>query len=107
MMKNILNTFYHNKKKFLSSFRGYTFFVKMSFSYSRHIVSETGMDHSCIGPYPCKSGQAIFNSAAGYTKDKVVIRVPVGRGFRGTEQPTPPPWLTLVKESEYLAAQGK
>lgn len=79
----------------------------VAFNYSEHILKATGMCHTTVIRHSeSKSGQALANATAGYTKDKVLVLMPLGVGWRNEPQPTPPPWLKPVKESEFLAAQG-
>ena len=54
------------------------------------------------------TGMAIYHSTAGYCGDKLLVKIPGGNsGPGGDPMPEIPSWMREVKESEWLAAQGK
>lgn len=55
-----------------------------------------------------RTGMAIYHSTAGYCGDKLLVKIPGGNsGPGGDPMPKIPSWMREVKESEWLAAQGK
>ena len=55
-----------------------------------------------------RTGMAMYHSTAGYCGDKLLVKIPNGNGeLDGDPMPQIPTWLCEVKESEWLAAQGK
>lgn len=54
------------------------------------------------------TGMARYHSTAGYCGDKLLVKIPGGNsGPGGDPMPEIPSWTREVKESEWLAAQGK
>lgn len=54
-----------------------------------------------------RTGMAIYHSTAGYCGDKLLVKIPDGNGPDEDPMPEIPSWMREVKESEWLAAQGK
>lgn len=55
-----------------------------------------------------RTGMAMYHSTAGYCGDKLLVKIPGGNiGPGGDPMPEIPSWMREVKESEWLAAQGK
>lgn len=75
------------------------------FSASDHIIKETGMRHSAVG---VSGGRRVLvHSVAGYGNGVVLVKVPLADSEYKSSIPTPPEWLSEVKESVFLAAQGR
>lgn len=75
----------------------------LDFNASDFILDHLKMHHMVVGAH--SSGMALYHSTAGTTPDrKILVRMPTG-----SSDPVPdaPDWLNSVKESEFLAAQGK
>ena len=53
----------------------------------------------------CPDSRAMHMATAYCVGKKLLVSIPMGKN--GDPMPTIPEWLHLVKESEYLAAQGK
>lgn len=77
---------------------------ELHFSPSRHIC-----DKLDIHRYQ-SDGTYVYRTVAGYADGKILVSIPGPRdGMVGMSDPFPevPAWLREVKESEWLAAQGK
>lgn len=73
---------------------------------SEHIIEVLGVGRWIAGKHlGSQTGMAMYHSVAGYGSGVLVVKIPTGEG--GDEMPTVPEWLREVKESEFLAAQGK
>ncbi len=76
-----------------------------NFSLHKFILEKTGMNRLVI------NGRKIFRSRAGYYKNTILICVPQEKATAASHtydpRPVPPAWLKEVKESAFLAAQGK
>lgn len=53
------------------------------------------------------TGMAIYHSMAGYCGDKLLVKIPDSNDPDEYPMPEIPSWMREVKESEWLAAQGK
>ncbi len=76
-----------------------------NFSLHTYILEKTGMNRLVI------EGRRIFRSKAGYHEDSILVCVPQEKVTASKctydPMPVPPEWLKEVRESEFLAAQGK
>ena len=72
--------------------------------YPSHFICELLGVRRC-----CHKGMRFFWSAAGFADGKLLLSVPGSKESEDGEDPFPeiPDWLREVKESEFLAAQGK
>jgi hypothetical protein len=75
------------------------------FSASDHIIKVTGMIRAVVGVSGGRT--CLGHSVAGYQKGAILVQVPAGGGEHDSPMPIPPAWLREVKESEFLAAQGR
>lgn len=72
------------------------------FSVSDYPIENLNGHRTCVGScIGSRTGLAIYSSVAGFAFGKVLIKIP-GDPMTGI-----PDWLREVKESEWLAAQGK
>jgi hypothetical protein len=72
----------------------------LDFSASRFILNELKL-HRRV-----RSGRVLAHSTAGYTETSILVSIP-SREDAYDPMPEVPAWLQEVKESEWLAAQGK
>ena len=70
------------------------------FSASRMILDELKL-HRMV-----RSGRVLAHSTAGYTETSILVSIPSGEDAYDP-MPEVPAWLQEVKESEWLAVQGK
>ena len=54
-----------------------------------------------------RTGMAMYHSTAGYCFGKMLVKIPSGNSDSDDPMPDVPDWFREVKESEWLAAQGK
>lgn len=79
----------------------------LTFDASDYIIGSLKLHRMVAGK--CResaTGMALYHSVAGFCGDKIVVKIPGGAGG-GDPMPAIPSWLREVKESEFLAAQGK
>ena len=85
---------------------------ELKFNASDYILGKLKLHRMCAGPHAAsRTGMALYYSVAGYTGSKVLVSIPGSKDedpMRGKDKmPEVPAWLRPVKESEWLAAQGK
>lgn len=79
----------------------------LSFDVSDHIVGTLGLHRMVVGKHQgSRTGMAMYLSVAGFSGKKIIVKVPADTDD-GDPIPTVPAWLRTVKESEFLAAQGR
>lgn len=76
---------------------------ELQFSTSDHIIHKLKLNRMCVGA--AAPGLALYRSAAGYVGNKILVSIPNSES--SDPMPEVPAWLREVKESEWLAAQGK
>lgn len=83
---------------------------ELTFSLSNFILDKLHLRRMVTGPSSVsRTGYALHYSAAGIVSGKVLVSIPGGKESEHGEAPFPevPAWLREVKESEWLAAQGR
>ena len=84
---------------------------ELKFNASDYILGKLKLHRMRAGPHAAsRTGMALYYSVAGYTGSKVLVSIPGSQDedpMRGDKMPEVPAWLRPVKESEWLAAQGK
>lgn len=75
----------------------------LQFSPSDHIVKKLNINRMCFGA--SGPGMAIYSTAAGFIDGKIIVSIPAAE--KSDPMPEVPTWFREVKESEWLAAQGK
>ena len=75
----------------------------LQFSPSDHIVKKLNINRMCVGP--SGTGMAIYSTAAGFVDGKIILSIPAAE--KGDTMPSIPAWFREVKESEFIAAQGR
>lgn len=75
----------------------------LQFSPSDHIVKKLNINRMCFGP--SGPGMAIYSTAAGFADGKIIVSIPAAE--KGDPMPSVPAWFREVKESEFIAAQGR
>lgn len=75
----------------------------LQFSPSDYIVKKLNINRMCFGP-SCH-GMAIYSTAAGFIDGKIIVSIPAAK--KGDPMPSIPAWFREVKESEFIAAQGR
>lgn len=84
---------------------------ELKFNASDYILGTLKLHRMCAGPHAAsRTGMALYYSVAGYIENKVLVSIPGSKEedpMRGDKMPDVPAWLRTVKESEWLAAQGK
>ena len=118
---------YLKRKTRLSSGEGYGYYPKLNtkegkrlaqkleakeltFSLSDFILDKLHLHRMVAGPNSLsRTGCAIYRSAAGIISGKVLVSIPGSkdREHGGDPFPEVPAWFREVKESEWLAAQGR
>lgn len=76
---------------------------ELQFCPSDHIIHELKLNRMCVGAG--SAGIALYSSAAGFAGNKILVSIPCGES--NDPMPEVPTWFRAVKESEWLAAQGK
>lgn len=84
----------------------------LEFSVSDYITKKLKVVRWVAGPHAAsRTGMAMYMSAAGIVNGKLLVTIPGGdenaENGGGDPMPIVPAWLREVKESEWLAAQGK
>lgn len=82
----------------------------MTFSQSGYIMKSLNLWRTVIGRHPAsRTGFAMHSSTAGIINGKLLVRIPRTEERIPRDDPMPeiPSFLREVKESEFLAAQGK
>lgn len=83
---------------------------ELTFSMSKFILDKLHLHRLVTGPsHVSRTGCALYYSVAGIVSGKVLVSIPGGKEREGGEDPFPevPAWLREVKESEWLAVQGR
>lgn len=83
---------------------------ELTFSQSNFILDKLRLRRTVAGPSSAsRTGCALYYSVAGIVSGKVLVSIPGGKEWEEGEDPFPevPAWLREVKESEWLAAQGR
>lgn len=83
---------------------------ELTFSRSNFILDKLCLRRIVAGAsQSSRTGRALYYSVAGIISGKVLVSIPGGKEREGGEDPFPevPVWLREVKESEWLAAQGR
>lgn len=75
----------------------------LQFSPSDHIVKKLNINRMCFGA--SGPGMAIYSTAAGFVDGKIIVSIPAAE--KGDPMPSVPAWFREVKESEFIAAQGR
>lgn len=80
------------------------------FNNSDYIVKKLNLYCEVLGEHAASnSGIAMYFSVAGIVGEKIIVKIPNTENCEdgSDEMPTIPTWLHPVKESEFLAVQGK
>lgn len=83
---------------------------ELTFSMSKFILDKLRLHRMVSGPGgPSRTGYILYHSVAGIISGKVLVSIPGSKenGHGKTPFPEVPAWLREVKESEWLAAQGR
>jgi hypothetical protein len=81
---------------------------ELEFSASGYILKLLKLSRMVVGRHSGpRTGIAMYRSTAGYCGDKLLVKIPDGNDPDGDPMPEIPSWMREVKESEWLAAQGK
>lgn len=83
---------------------------ELTFSLSKFILDKLHLRRMVAGPDGTSpTGYTLYHSVAGIISGKVLVSIPVSKENEHGEDPFPevPAWLRKVKESEWLAAQGR
>lgn len=83
---------------------------ELTFSPSNFILDKLGLRRMVSGPSPAsRTGYSLHCSVAGIVSGKILVSIPGGKERERGKDPFPevPAWLREVKESEWLAAQGR
>lgn len=83
---------------------------ELTFSLSDFILDKLHLHRTVAGPNSLsRTGCALYRSAAGIISGKVLVSIPGSkdREHGGDPFPEVPAWFREVKESEWLAAQGR
>lgn len=75
----------------------------LQFCASDHIIHKLKLNRMCVGA--SSRGMGLYSSAAGFAGNKILVSIPCGES--NDPMPEIPAWMREVKESEWLAAQGK
>lgn len=75
----------------------------LQFCSSDHIIHKLKLNRMCVGA--SSRGMGLYSSAAGFAGNKILVSIPCGES--NDPMPEVPTWMREVKESEFLAAQGK
>ena len=82
----------------------------LTFSQSNFILDRLRLRRMVTGPSSAsRTGHALYYSVAGIISGKVLVSIPGSKENEHGKDPFPevPAWLREVKESEWLAAQGR
>lgn len=81
---------------------------ELEFSASGYILKLLKLSCMVVGRHSgSRTGIAMYHSTAGYCGDKLLVKIPDGNDPDEYPMPEIPSWMREVKESEWLAAQGK
>lgn len=83
---------------------------ELTFSMSKLILDKLGLHRMVAGPsQSSRTGSALYYSVAGIVSGKILVSIPGSKesGHGQDQFPKVPAWLREVKESEWLAAQGR
>jgi len=83
---------------------------ELTFSLSKFILDKLHLHRMAAGPsLTSLTGYALYRSIAGIVSGKILVSIPGSKvSERGLDTfPEVPAWLREVKESEWLAAQGR
>lgn len=83
---------------------------ELTFSPSKFILDKLHLHRMVTGPSPVsRTGYALHSSVAGIVSEKILVSIPGSKTNEPGKDPFPdvPAWLREVKESEWLAAQGR
>ena len=84
---------------------------ELQFNTNDYILTKLKLHRMCGGPHRAsRTGMALYLSVAGYAENKILVSIPGPKDLdrmHGDPMPEVPIWFREVKESEWLAAQGK
>ena len=84
---------------------------ELQFNTNDYILSKLKLHRMCAGSHSAsRTGMALYYSVAGYSGNKILVSIPGQKDIdirHGDPMPDVPTWFRAVKESEWLAAQGK
>lgn len=83
---------------------------ELTFSMSKLILDKLRLHRMVAGPsQSSRTGSALYYSVAGIVSGKILVSIPGSKesGHGRDQFPKVPAWLREVKESEWLAAQGR
>ena len=84
---------------------------ELTFSASKFILDRLRLHRIATGPHSAsRTGHAVYYSVAGIASGKILVKIPGSKNpeHDGTQSfPSIPSWLREVKESEWLAVQGR
>lgn len=83
---------------------------ELTFSLSKFILDKLRLRRMVAGPGGTSpTGYILYHSVAGIVSGKVLVSIPGSKENKQGRDPFPnvPEWLREVKESEWLAAQGR
>lgn len=82
----------------------------LAFDINDHIIKRLKISRMVAGRHAAsRTGMALYSSVAGIAKGKILVIIPGApdNPDGGDPMPSVPEWMREVKESEWLAAQGK
>ncbi len=77
------------------------------FDVSDHLIKTLKLSRCVAGPAATRTGMALYYSVAGWAHDTLLVKIPQSDKENADPMPGVPSWLREVKESEWLAVQGK
>lgn len=83
---------------------------ELTFSLSKFILDRLRLHRMVAGSsLVSQTGSVLYYSVAGIVSGKILVSIPGSKGSEHEQDPFPevPAWLREVKESEWLAAQGR
>lgn len=84
---------------------------ELQFNTNDYILTKLKLHRMCDGPHRAsRTGMALYLSVAGYAENKILVSIPGPKDLdrmHGDPMPEVPTWFREVKESDWLAAQGK
>ena len=81
---------------------------ELEFDACDYILERLKLSRMVVGRHSgSRTGMAMYHSTAGYCFDKILVKIPSGNSDSDDPMPDVSDWFREVKESEWLAAQGK
>lgn len=81
---------------------------ELEFDACDYILERLKLSRMVVGRHSgSRTGMAVYCSTAGYCFDKMLVKIPSGNSDSDDPMHDVPDWFREVKESEWLAAQGK